>query len=185
MTQFPARLCLFGTLFLFVSAINAASAASVAKGSGPQMCVLTQHDFQSLGITVESKPTVNLDENGANAYCVYRGKSGATGGVELDVFYPAGSNAEEIANTWKATLGSDPGAQYEPERIPRVDESVYSLEVPQPGHPAFAANAVRRGDLIFTISLPSGPNAKNQLLRLSQIVLSHFEIEMDGAATPK
>lgn len=167
MIKFPVRLCLFGALALL-------AAAPVAKGSGAQMCVLTQHDFQSLGIAVESKPAVNLDDNGASAYCVYRGKSGATGGVELDVFYPSGSNAEEIGNTWKATLGSDPGAQYEPEHLRGVDESVYSLEVPQAGHPAFAANAVRRGDLIFTISLPSSPMSKAELLKLSQLVLSRL-----------
>ncbi len=170
--------------FLIAGALALTSSASIAKGSGAQMCVLTQHDFQTFGVAVDTKPTVNLDENGASAYCVYRGKSGATGGVELDVFYPAGSNAEDIANTWKATLGSDPGAQYEPEHVPGARESVYSLSVPQPGHPAFAANAVRRGDLIFTLSLPASPAAKNELLRLSEIVLSHFQVEMDGY-TPK
>ena len=166
MTKFLLQLCLFGTIFLL--------SAAVPKGSGAQMCVLTQHDFQTFGTVVEAKPTVNLDDNGASAYCVYRGKSGATGGVELDVFYPAGSNADEIANTWKATLGSDPGTQYEPEHVPGTDESAFSLNVPQPGHVPFAANAVRRGDLIFTISLPSSPVAKTELLKLSQVVLSRL-----------
>ncbi len=174
MIKFPFRLCLFGTLLLGICALAAASAAPVAKASGAQMCVLTQHDFQTFGTIVWSKPTVNLDDNGSSAYCVYRGKSGATGGVELDVFYPAGSNADEIANTWKATLGSDPGTQYEPEHVAGADESVYSLNVPQRDHFPFAANAVRRGDLIFTISLPSSPLAKTELLRLSQIVLSRL-----------
>ena len=175
MSKFPVRLCLFGTLSLAICALTAASAAPVAKGSGAQMCVLTQRDFQTFGTIVWSKPTVNLDDGGNSAYCVYRGKSGATGGVELDIYYPAGSDADEIANTWKATLGSDPGAQYEPEHVPGADESVYSLSVPQPGHFPFAANAVRRGDLVFTISLPASPLAKNELLHLSQTVLSHFK----------
>ncbi len=174
MIKSSLQLRLFGTFLLIGFALTAAGAAPIAKGSGAQMCVLTQHDFQAFGTIVESKPTVNLDDNGASAYCVYRGKSGATGGVELDVFYPAGSNADEIANTWKATLGSDPGAQYAPEEVPGADESVYSLSVPQPGHFPFAANAVRRGDLIFTISLPSGPLAKTELLKLSQTVLSRL-----------
>jgi hypothetical protein len=166
MTKFPLQVCLFGTILLL--------GAAVSKGSGEQMCVLTQRDFQTLGTSVSSKPTINLDDSGASAYCVYRGKSGATGGVELDVFYPAGSDADKIANTWKATLESDPGAQYEPENVPGADESVYSLSVPQPGELAFAANAVRRGDLIFSISLPSSPQAHTELLKLSEFVLSRL-----------
>ena len=168
------RFCIFGLLLVIMNSPEAASAAPIAAGSGAQMCVLTQRDFQKFGTIVWSKPQVNLDQNGASAYCVYRGKSGATGGVELDVFYSAGSNADEIANTWKAVLGSDPGGKYVPEYIPGTDQSVYSLNVPQAGSFPFAANAVRRGNLVFSISFPSGPLAKNELRQLSQIVLSHF-----------
>ena len=167
------RTVLIGTI-IAASTIAAAGAAPVAKGSGAHMCVLTQADFRALGTIVWTKPTVNLDQNGASAYCVYRGKSGATGGVELDVFYPAGQSADDIANTFKAVLGSDPGAEYKPENIPGADESLYSLKVPQPGYFPFAANAVRRGDLVFSISLPSSPLSKNELLHLSQIVLSRI-----------
>ena len=156
------------------SAIAFTSAATVTKGSGAQMCVLTQADFRAFGTIVWTKPTVNLDQGGASAYCVYRGKSGATGGVELDVFYPAGQSADDIQNAFKAVLGSDPGAAYKLENVPGADESLYSLSVPQPGYFPFAANAVRRVDLVFSISLPSSPFSKVELLHLSQIVLKRI-----------
>jgi hypothetical protein len=37
-----------------------------------------------------------------------------------------------------------------------------------------AANAVRRGELAFTISLPASPLSKMELLELNEIVLERF-----------
>src|SRR5579884_413613 len=124
---------------LFTLALTPAHAAAVAKNSGAKMCVLTQADFKPYGTLVWSKPTIHVDAGGENnVYCVYRGASGATGGVELDVFYPAGQSADDIAQTYKTVLASDPGAKYIPERVAGADESVYSLDVPSEGHFPFA-----------------------------------------------
>jgi hypothetical protein len=157
-----------------IALAGTATAASPGRSAGPDLCVLTPADFRTFGTIVESKPQVNVEQNGENVYCVYRGKSGATGGVELDVFYPAGANAADVKQTFKTVLGSDPGARYLPEGVPGADESVYSLSVPQPGSFPFAANAVRRGDLVFSISLPSSPLSKTELLQLSAIVLNRI-----------
>jgi hypothetical protein len=145
----------------------------VPKSSGAKMCVLTQADFKPYGTLVWTTPKVNLD-GPASAYCVYREKSGATGGVELDVFFPAGDTPSDVEQTFKTVLASNPGANYLPEGVPGADESVYSLTVPQPGYFPFAANAVRRGDLVFSISLPSSPVSKLELGKLSQIVLERL-----------
>ena len=150
------------------------AAEPVAKGSGERLCVLTAADFRASGIAVNAKPSINLDDGGKSAYCVYRGKSGATGGVELDVFYPAGESAADLGNTWKAMLASSPGAKWEPEGLPGVDDSVYSLAIPQSGYPNYAANGVRRGELIFAISLPAAPGAKDELRKLSALVLARL-----------
>jgi hypothetical protein len=167
--------CIAAAVFvLFAGASTHASTTPVAKASGAKMCVLTQADFQSYGTTVVSKPSIHVDQDGENVYCVYRGLSGAKGGIELDVFYPAGDNPADVEQTLKTVLDSDPGARYTPEGVPAADESVYSLAVPQPGYPPFAANAVRRGDLVFTISLPSSPQAKEELLKLSELVLERL-----------
>jgi hypothetical protein len=144
------------------------------KSAGAKMCVLTQADFRAAGITVNQKPDVNVQDGGASAYCIYQGRSGATGGVELDVFYPAGATPDDVAQTFKTVVASDPGARYTPADVPGTDEAVVSLSVPQNGYKPFAANAVRRGDLVFSISLPSTPSAKSQLLRLSKIVLQRL-----------
>jgi hypothetical protein len=158
----------------FASLLALALIAAVPKGSGAKMCVLTPADFAAAGIAGTTKPSVNVDDGGNSAYCVYRGKSGAMGGVELDVFYPAGAAATDVEQTFKTVLASDPGARYDPESIPGSSESVYSLRVPQSGHPDFAANAVRRGDLVFSISLPASAKAKAQLEGLSKLVLQRL-----------
>jgi hypothetical protein len=160
--------------FLTLPQLGVAEAASVSKGSGEQMCVLRQADFRPFGTIVWSKPIAHVDDDGASAYCVYRGKSGATGGVELDVFYPAGQSASDAEQVFKTVLGSDTGGHYVPEGVPGADESLYALDVPQEGHFPFAANAVRRGDLVFAISLPSSPLSKLEMLKLSEIVLERL-----------
>ncbi len=148
----------------------------IAKGSGEKMCVLTPADFHAVGL-VADKPHANVDDGGNSVYCIYRGVSGAMGGIELDVFYPAGASPADIVGTWKTMLASNPGVRYQLEGLSGVDASLYSLAVPQAGHPNFAANAVRRGDLIFTISMPSTPKTKAILQRLSGIVLQRLRQE--------
>lgn len=150
------------------------AAAPVAKSTGAKMCVLTQSDFRAAGLTVNAQPSAEIEQDGASAYCVYRGKSGATGGVELDVFYPAGASPAEVEQTFQTVLNSDPGAGYQPEGVRGADRSMFSLTIPQNGHAPFAANAVQRGALVFAISLPAAPQAKAQLQRLSQIVLGRL-----------
>jgi hypothetical protein len=53
----------------------AAAGAAPPKASGEKLCVLTQSDFRPFGTIVWSKPVVNVDDDGASTYCVYRGKS--------------------------------------------------------------------------------------------------------------
>ena len=47
-------------------------------------------DNRNAGVANTGKPTANVQDAGAGTYSVYAGKSSATGGVELDVFYPPG-----------------------------------------------------------------------------------------------
>lgn len=142
-----------------------------APPAGNGLCVLTPADFRTLGIAVDARPSIDVDNGGASAYCVYRGKSGATGGVELDVFDPAGDSPDGVAQTMRTVLASSPGARYQPERLAGADESLFDLHVPQSGYAPFAANAVRRRDLVFSISLPSTAHAARDLERLSALVL--------------
>ena len=150
-------------------------AAAPTRNSGTALCVLTQADFARAGLHVNVKPSVNLDGT-ANAYCTYSGRSGATGGIELDVFFPAGTSPDEVTNTVNAVLGSDGPAQaklYVKENLRGTDESLVALKLQSNG-PPFASNMVRKGDLVFTLSLPSGPNAAKQLMQLSKLVLARI-----------
>ena len=78
--------------------------AAIAPKSGAAMCALTPADFQAAGVAGAGKPTANVQDAGAGAYCVYAGKSSATGGIELDVFYPAGANAGEVKATYVTAM---------------------------------------------------------------------------------
>jgi hypothetical protein len=114
------------------------------------------------GTHVLPKPVANVEDDGKRAYCVYIGKSGATGGVELDVFYPAADSPAGSAQVFKTVLNADPGATFAPEGVPGADESVFSHNVPQAGR------------LPLSISMQSGPATKSEILHLSQLVLERF-----------
>ena len=64
-----------------------------------------------------------------------------------------------------------------PQGVPGADKSLYSLAVPSDGFFPFAANAVQRGDLVFSISLPSSPFSKVELLKLSETVLARLSAD--------
>jgi hypothetical protein len=149
-------------------------AALVEKGTGASMCVLTQADFAAAGVHTDAKPKANIDQDGQNVYCVYRGISGAKGGVELDVFYPAGASATDVEQTFKTVMAGDPGAKYEPETVAGASEAAIAPAIGESGY-TFAAIDVRRGDLVFSISLPAGSKARSQLVQLSKAVLSRLE----------
>ena len=155
-------------------ALAALMAALVGKGSGTAMCVLTPADFQLAGVRGTIKPTVNLDDGGKSAYCTYTAQSGAHGGVELDVFYPAGDSQTDVEQTYKTVMNEDP-ANYQQLTVAGASEATIALSIPQTGYKPFAAIVVRRGDLVFTISLPTGPQTKAQLVRLSEVVLSRLK----------
>ena len=54
-------------------------------------------------------------------YCVYSGKSSATGGIELDAFFPAGENDAAVKETEK-TAGGESGLT-KPLKLAGVDNA--------------------------------------------------------------
>src|SRR5262249_34202399 len=133
-----------------------APAPTVILGSGAKMCdALTPADLKAAGLQPDAKgPSVNVPEP-TSAYCVYAGKSGATGGIELDVF-AAGPDAVDTVKTILSESGP-----MKPAGLPGVDESLIDTEAVS-GGPKFASLVVRRGGLVFSLSLLSGPKAKDQ-----------------------
>src|SRR5215813_12264039 len=71
--------------------------APIAPKSGAALCALAPADFQAAGVSGAEKPKANVSDAGASAYCSYAGKSVATGGIELDVFYPADDGTFQTA----------------------------------------------------------------------------------------
>jgi hypothetical protein len=147
-------------------------AAVIAPKSGGAMCALTPADFQAAGIPNAAKPQVNVQDGGASASCVYAGKSAATGGIELDVFNPAGPSLAAVKQTFETAIGES-GAKRRAIRLPGVDEARWDPESVS-GGPPFATLAARRGSLVFVLGIPAGKNAEAQLTKLAELVLGRF-----------
>jgi len=147
------------------------AAASPGAGSEPtgvpvsataDLCsLLAPGDFTAAGVTGTAAPTINTDEAGGH-YCVYAGKSGATGGVELDAFVgdPVATyqTIEDETGTLTDVSSTD---------LPGADQAGVNLNAPG----GAAAIVVRSGQLSFDIWLPAGPAARSQLIALSALVL--------------
>jgi hypothetical protein len=146
--------------------------AAIPPGSGALMCALTPADFQAAGIPNASKPTANVQDKGAGVYCVYAGKSSATGGIELDVFYPAGANGAEVKATYETAIGES-STGLKPIAIAGADEARWAPSAVS-GGPPFGTIAVRRGSLVFVLGVPANPKAQEQLTKLAQAVLARF-----------
>lgn len=150
----------------------ALAAAVIAPKSGATMCALTTADFQSVGIANAGKPSANVQDAGASVYCVYAGKSAATGGIELDVFYPAGTTPADAKDTFKVA-NDESGTKLQPITIAGADEAVWSPAAVS-GGPRFATITVRRNLLVFSLSVPASGSAQAQLTKLSALVLQRF-----------
>jgi hypothetical protein len=134
--------------------------------------VLSPADFTTAGVANASKPSANVQDGGVSAYCLYAGKSAATGGIELDVFSPAGTSPADIKETYQTAIGELSSA-LTPIRIEGADEARWSAHAVS-GGPPFATIAVRRGDLVFVLGIPASKDAQAQLTSLSGLVLKRL-----------
>lgn len=176
-----AMLCRFPLLALalasFVLLTQPALGSTIPRNAGAAMCAgLAPDDFASVGVKGAAKPSANVSDP-SGAYCVYAGKSSATGGIEFDVFYPAGSTPADLKNTIDTMIGesggsSGPGA-YKKIPLNGADEAYLGTALVS-GGPPFASIIVRRADLAFDIGIPASPQARDQLLKLAAIVLKRF-----------
>lgn len=150
----------------------AAAGAKVAPKSGAAMCVLTAADFAALGIEVLPRPAPNVSDAGASVYCAYSKNSGAFGGVELDVFNPAGATIGDAREALKvATSESHPAPT--PIAVAGADEALWSPNAAS-GGVSFGLLAFRRGMLVVVLSIPANKDVKTQLTRLAALVLERL-----------
>ncbi len=131
-----------------------------------QLCkLLTVEDWTAAGLTGAQPPTIDDDGPGTgSAYCTYGGSSGATGGLELDVF--VGPTVDEAKTTYATIAQSLPPS--DSPTLSGIDDGLINNNI----DPGFGAILVRAGKLVLTITLPSSANAGQQLTSLTQTVLS-------------
>jgi hypothetical protein len=152
--------------------VVAAAQAKAAPKSGAAMCVLTAADLAAAGIASNPKPNPNVNDAGASVYCAYTKNSGAFGGVELDVFNPAGASVADARDTLK-TATSEGHPAPTPIAIAGADEALWSPNMAS-GSVPFATIAVRRGTLVFVLSIPEHKDSKAQLTKLAGLVLQRL-----------
>jgi hypothetical protein len=136
--------------------------------SGAAMCVLTADDFKAAGVSGTGKPSANVSDAGASAYCVYAGKSSATGGVELDVFFPAEEGTEDMA------AGESGAGALKPFDLKGADRARWTPSA-MSGGPPFAELVVKRGKLVFVLGVPKHKDAQAQLTKLGALVLERLK----------
>ena len=144
-----------------LSCVGIAALAPTPAAAAPDLCgLLSPADFQSAGVAGAKAPTRN--GTGNDAYCVYAGKSSATGGIELDVF------VAPDANEAKATYAEVRGAPGKAATLAGADQA----EVSQvKGPPAYTAIAVRKGKLVFGLGVPATAKSQEAVLSLARLAL--------------
>jgi hypothetical protein len=145
---------------------------TVPAKSGAAMCVLSADDFKAAGVGRAAKPKANVSDE-ASVYCVYDGKSSATGGVELDVFFPAGAPDAEVKEAEKSALGESGGGSLADVKLAGADSARWTGNA-KSGGPEFALISVRRGKLLFLLGVPKHKDAQTQLTKLATLVLARL-----------
>jgi hypothetical protein len=144
---------------------------------GPDYCyLLTPADFSAAGVPNVGQLSTNEYDN--NFYCVYAGKSAATGGIELDAFII------DDPTTLDENYGYiDPGTDAEDVKasVPGADKA--RLDSLSSGGADFGTIAVQSGNLIFGLSIPPTGDWKTQLTGLATLVLARAAAVARGQAS--
>ncbi len=154
-----------------------AVAGPVPAGTGKTMCsALNTSDFTSVGIQGTTGPRADVIHPTA-AYCVYAGNSGMSGGIEFDVYYPAGATPAAV-KSHEHTLMMEAGGSvgegaYSTISMPGVDAAHLGTNM-RTGKAPFDSLVVRKGNLIIIITIPATAHAPVQLKKLATIALGRF-----------
>jgi len=144
---------------------------------GPDYChLLTPADLTAAGVANVGELSTNEYDN--SFYCVYAGKSAATGGIELDAFI-----IDDPTTLDENYSYVDPGADAEDvtASVPGADKArVGSLSS---GGPDFGTIAVQSGNLVFGLSIPPVGDWKGQLTSLATLILARAAAVASGQAS--
>ncbi len=144
----------------------------VASRSGvpTDLCeLLRPEDFSSFGIDGAGEPEATTDGTGSS-YCVYAGESGATGGIELDVFpSPDEAAAKE---TFATATGEGPAG------IPVSGGSFAESSFAIDGEVAYLT--VRQGLLVLSLAAPNDINTETGLVMLAKLAVERAGSALTG-----
>jgi hypothetical protein len=144
------------------SSVNNGSPGGVVQ-PGETLCGLVgPGDFAAVGLVGAGIPTLN-GNGSSEAYCVYRGTSAGTGGLEFDAFT---SDTASLSGDVYTTVLGESGAGVPVPEVTGVDAASLNLDAG-----GFATISVQAGRLVFDIGIPRGDSAKAQLVTLAKLVL--------------
>jgi hypothetical protein len=144
----------------------------VARASGvpTDLCeLLRPEDFAAAGVDGAGEPEATTDGTGSS-YCVYAGESGATGGIELDVF-PNGDEASARETFETATAEGPAGT---PVSAGSFSESSFAID----GEVAYLT--VRQGLLVLSLAAPNDINTETGLVTLAQLAIQRAGSALTG-----
>jgi hypothetical protein len=144
-------------------AATAPTEPPVASSSGvpTDLCeLLRPEDFAAAGVDGAGEPEATTDGTGSS-YCVYAGESGATGGIELDVF----PNADEASamETFETAIAQGPAGA--PASTGSFSESSFVIDG------EVASLTVRQGLLVLSLAAPNDINTETGLVTLAQLAI--------------
>jgi len=145
-------------------------AAGPSLSSDRMATALTAADLQAHGLEPELEQTavgVEDEGDGVGVYCGWTRASGAQGGIELDLW-----SVGDPATTFATILANQTG-EMRPAGLAGADQSMIGLSV-RSGFGPFATIAVARGGLVFTLAIPTGQHASDQLMGLASVVLERL-----------
>jgi hypothetical protein len=131
--------------------------------------LLGPDDFSAVGLDGAGPPSYDPAGEPGSVYAVYAGLSGASGGLEVDVF--AYQSAEDAA-----ALVDDPGLwALDPDTKSTIGAERASLIDGQPtndGTATYDTLWVQAGRLVAAISIPTSDQSRDQLLGLATVLLA-------------
>lgn len=141
---------------------NTGPTASVASDGKLGMCaLLTGADLRAVGLAPElDPPTANVQDGGQSAWCDY------SDAIEFDIFV-----SDDPVAVQKTIFAEADNETTEPAGLTGADASFI-------GPPATSGGpsniVVRKGKMVFELSIPPGAQARDQLLSVARTVLKRL-----------
>lgn len=148
--------------------------STVTPDGGAAMCstALKPADFARVGLTV-GEPNASSDSGDpSSSYCVYPNPAGK---IELDIFYGAGTTAVQAIQIERTAMGADgPQVQYKPVQLADADDPQMASCGTGANLHKYSCIVFRRGIAVVSIMIPTTPQARDQLLALSRVVIGRI-----------